>query len=224
MLKLSSQNNIDKLLKNLPSKSLFNKDLLKLDLISIGEKFKQDKATITQDGVEVECETDPVSFKNVKLGKFKVTLDIPHYRLNFNYDGVHLLGFPYNFLSIKAIKPNYSFTDPVLFHPHISDGMICLGDAHYPVENCIRDRQLEYALTLIDNMLRSDGEDTNELIDRWNNYVCYNCKADSKKEPSFCEICSEDACKKCKISTHIGCGSLKGKKKPYLICYNCEAL
>lgn len=225
MLKLSSQNNIAKLLQNLPSKVPFDKDFLKLDLHSINERFKDAKASIDESKIEINCTTSPVSFKDVKLGRFNINLTVPH---NLIVSQDRLLGFPYSFLKIKSLKPNYSITGNLLFHPHLSDHMICLGDADEPVRKAIQTRSLEDVFILIDNMLRSDGDDTNDIIDQWKSFKCRNCESSVKNEPNRCVSCFEDVCrncsrvcKKCKDRVHMGCGHLKGKKKPYIVCNMC---
>ena len=147
--------------------------------------------------------TEPITFDDVELGRFKVSLNTEN-----------------GTLIAEALEPNHPQEDSRVTHPNIKNDAICMGEGAGPFSACIRQGLFFHALDIAVSVVRTNGDDSPYVsIENWDGYECGAC-GDSTTD--ICRECEEAFCSECQIADTDGYSRCDDCSPP--TCCICEAV
>lgn len=152
----------------------------------------------------LSVDTDPVVLEGIALGRFRISLE-----LNRIAEGV--TAHP---LRIEALDPNPAAGSDHVTHPHVSDRVMCMGEATTTISSALRDGRLADVFLLVRNVLNTYNPDSPYIsLDDWDGDPCLDCGdrvyGDNR---CWCELCDRDYCDQC-VGTCQDCNNTT--------CYSC---
>ena len=123
-----------------------------LRALESNEGFTFDRRTVT-----LSVLTEPVVLESLALGRFRLNLACKRL-LDGRADG--------GAFSVEALTPNPPDGDASITHPHVRDGIPCLGDATVPIQTALRQGRLADAFELLERVLHTYNEVVSLSLDR----------------------------------------------------------
>lgn len=132
--------------------------------------------------------TDPITLEEVGLGPFEIQLDLAW--LNSHQRG----GF-----HVVAIEPNPPSNSPHVTHPHVSDKVLCAGDAAAPIENALQAGRLCDFFMIVRQVLQTyNAESAYVSLEDWDAMHCRDCdRSMGSDERNTCNRCDGEYCDEC---------------------------
>lgn len=133
--------------------------------------------------------TEPIELRDVELGPFAI---------EFAWDGVGDSPAR-NCFECVALEPNPASNREGITHPHVADGIACLGDATLPFEHAFADGRLADAFLILRSVLTTYNPQSPYVsLDEWHGHACSDCGYRSSGEDrSSCEACMDELCSSC---------------------------
>jgi len=131
----------------------------------------------------------PVVLEGVRLGRFRLTLDVGKLEPD-SHDGCFL---------VDALEPNPAAGERNITHPHVSDGRVCAGEAEIPLVAALRQGRLFDAFALLRAVLNHYAPDSPYVsLDTWGGVNCPECgKSGPADELTSCMSCRREVCNDC---------------------------
>ncbi len=172
----------------------------------------------TLDGPVVCVTTEPITLEGIKLGPFRIGLDLDHLDADVPY-------------SIEALEPNPAASNDETTHPHVHGSRLCAGEGRAAINAALADGRLLDFFVLVDRVLHnySRGAGYVELSD-WFGTPCHDCDCTvGEDEGVSCYGCEERLCGDCYVvcggcseSFCTGCIDRCGRCEEYA-CSGCLA-
>jgi len=133
--------------------------------------------------------TEPIVLQEVHLGRFRIDLRIGKLRAS------HAAGA----FAAEALEPNPASCSDATTHPHVRDGIPCLGEAVAPVSAALGDGRLLDAFLAVASVLRSyNASSPYVALEDWHGRSCDDCgRFRSDDSMSCCQSCDGDFCSGC---------------------------
>jgi hypothetical protein len=140
----------------------------------------------------VRVTTEPVSLKDVDLGRFAIEL---HLSRLANQRGSSCF-------EIAALEPNPASGREEVTHPHVTGGELCAGDAAKPIAKALVQGRLCEAFLLIRSVLTTyNPKSAYVSLEEWDGIACGDCGGRVHRDhSSYCEGCHSDLCDGCTSS------------------------
>ena len=137
----------------------------------------------------VSAVVGPVTLEGVRLGRFRLVLDLS--RLGPDADA--------GAVRAEALDPNPASSDAGVTHPHVRDGRICAGEGEAPVRTALREGRLSDAFLILRGVLYHYAEDSPYVrLDEWDGTACSSCGDRVAAGDSYhCDGCGDDVCDGC---------------------------
>ena len=172
-----------------PVKTMGVKDIL-ADIKAVEEEFGGYEWCHKQGSISVI--TEPITLLNVKLGRFKINLNVSSFKDPYESDGA---------LYVSALDPNYSHD---YVHPHVSEGgVVCLGEGVHIIRKALEEgRVLDYFIILKQLLNSYDAEGSYTRLESWGEHddedrmSCRDCGYDTS-DSYFCDCCEHSYCQDC---------------------------
>lgn len=100
---------------------------------------------------------------------------------------------------LVAREPNPAASNSSITHPHVSDGLLCAGDAAAPISQALRQGRITDAFVLVRSVLQTyNAHSPYVALDDWSGIRCQDCgEFDSGDGLSTCSDCDRDCCDYC---------------------------
>ena len=173
------------------------------DLVQLESEFGAVELRL-QEGI-VAVQTDPITLQDVYLGPFSIELHLGRLRR-----------LESSCFDCLALEPHPAKENPGVTHPHVSNKMLCAGDATLPLSTALKEGRIADAFCLVNAVLHEynagsphvslenwggDGvrcDDCNRLLNAADVYYCDGC------ERACCDECSR-CCAGCEQSFCANC-------------------
>jgi len=165
------------------------KDLL-ADLEQLEDEFGGGCWTFDGPTGVLSVTTEPITLEDIELGPFAIRLttsrlsDVNHQRA----------------YSIEALEPNPAEGSSNVSHPHVSDEILCEGDASSAIKSALEQGRIADFFLLVRSVLTTYNPGSPYVaLDRWHGGTsCHDCGNHvSDDGRSYCERCSDEFCSNC---------------------------
>jgi hypothetical protein len=195
---LSTQNALTSLqeqLPRMPHPSAKTGDIYE-DLVALQEEFTEVEYDSQQHSLSVT--TEPITLEGIYLGPFEI-------RLEWNGRSTER-GLSYR---VIAADPQPAAARDGITHPHVSDEILCEGEARAAIAQALSQGRLLDFFTLVVGVLQTyNPESPFVALEHWYGRPCVDCGSLVDEEDSYsCEGCEAETCDGCH-ATCAGCGSL----------------
>jgi len=133
--------------------------------------------------------TEPIELEGIDLGPFEIRL-----HLDELVDPHRLQPF-----SVIALDPHPAAHNEAVTHPHVSDEMLCPGDAARPIRAALTGGRICDVFLLVRSVLRTYNPASAYVrLEAWDGIACYECgHVMASDEVCRCYHCDRDFCDEC---------------------------
>jgi len=163
-------------------------------LIDVFAELRQLESEFDDFAIDLKLRTvsavvGPVVLEGVRLGRFRLTLDVGRLEPD-SHDGCFL---------VDALEPNPAAGERNITHPHVSDGRVCAGEAEIPFAAALRQGRLFDAFALLRAVLNHYAPDSPYVpLKDWGGVNCPECgKSGPADELTSCMSCRREVCNDC---------------------------
>ncbi len=190
---------------------------LHADLLQLTEEFEM----VRYDGKHqrLAVATDPIELDGIFLGDFEIRLHIPTL-------SEVAAPFPY---TVGALDPHPAASNEYVTHPHVSEEILCAGDALAPIRSALSAGRICDFFMLVRSVLTTYNSDSPYVpLKDWHGRPCHDCgyitggddvQWCTSCERNYCDDCSSycrccdettcndclESCPECNASTCTGC-------------------
>ncbi|MCE5328057.1 MAG: hypothetical protein LLG01_16750 [Planctomycetaceae bacterium] len=138
--------------------------------------------------------TEYIVLEDIQLGPFEIRLDIS--RLNRLPSDR-----PY---SIVALEPHPAASNDSITHPHVSDEILCAGNAGAAIVTTLSTGRICDFFVLVRSVLTTYNPNSPYVsLDRWEGVACEDCGYTVGSDDTYyCTSCEQDYCGDCISSCH----------------------
>lgn len=163
--------------------------------------------------------TDPIELEGIFLGDFEIRLLLNNIN---NIAGNDIL-------RVIALDAHPAAVNDAVTHPHVSDEILCTGDATVPLKNALADGRICDFFILVRSVLENYNPSSPHVaLSEWEGILCYECGYSANEDEScYCELCDHTVChecssycKACEIDVCLQCVSNCKACEEYY-CNNC---
>lgn len=110
--------------------------------------------------------TEPIELEGIYLGPFAIHLSWPRLARDATIAC----------FEIVAQDSNPAATNDAVTHPHVSDGVLCAGDATVPIQRALEQGRVADAFCLVRSVLTHYNPNSPYVsLDEWGGQDCYEC-------------------------------------------------
>ena len=166
------------------------------ELRALEEEFGE--LSIESDLLSVQ--TGPIVLEEVALGAFRIELNLDRLKRGYND--------PAQLLFADALDPNPASADDRVTHPHVREGIVCLGDALMPIKLALRQGRLFDVMQMVRSVLNTYNDASAYVaLEEWDGRLCDDCgQSTSADETATCSHCDQVLCQDCSRSCDA-CGT-----------------
>jgi hypothetical protein len=137
----------------------------------------------------IRAVTDPVALEEIELGPFAIELHASRLGHGRGSDCFRIL----------ALEPNPAASNESVTHPHVSDGVLCPGEASAPIREALNSGRLLDAFCLVRSVLSTyNAASPYVRLEDWTGVACADCGYSTDHDNlSFCPACEKDYCEEC---------------------------
>ncbi len=147
--------------------------------------------------------TDTITLEGLYLGPFEIRLDLKRLGLIPGGGGG---GRHRPLYTVVAQEPQYAAGNEHVTHPHVSDEVLCEGDAAPGIRKALEEGRISDFFLLVRSVLTTYNPHSPYVaIEHWEGHSCHDCGSLISHDSSFyCESCDHDYCSDCTGTCH-GC-------------------
>jgi hypothetical protein len=162
------------------------------DLVALDGEFAQ--LTIDLGKRNIAVETESIELEGVYLGRFRI-------RLQWQQDREQRPGY-----RILPLDDCSSRSMPEVCHPHVSNNVLCEGDASWPIRQALVDARLHDFFLVVSRVLESYNLQSAYLrLAEWESDSCEGCgDLIDDSDSCSCEHCGDGLCSGC-MGSCSGC-------------------
>ena len=162
------------------------------ELQQLGDEF--DDWWFDETSQKLTVVTDPVTLDDIDLGVFHIVLDISKLSSSSNR--------AYN---VEAQEPNRPSGNDSVSHPHVTDDVLCAGEAALPIRRALADGRFCDFLLLVKGVLEHYNSGSAYVrLEDWHGTPCYGCGDRTNAEDlCSCHNCDHEFCSQCSSSCDV---------------------
>ena len=133
--------------------------------------------------------TEPISFKGVEFGQFRIVLNLSEMSSTHS-DDAYL---------IEALEPNYSSPRDDVSHPHVAGRTLCEGEASAAIHEALKTgRILDFFQLVLAVLYTYNPTGAYVQVENWSGVSCADCGEIMDPDDScYCEACDSEVCGSC---------------------------
>lgn len=139
---------------------------------------------------QIVARTEPITLEEIELGPFALQLHLDRLAREPGSGCFECV----------ALQPNPAANNASVTHPHVSDGMLCAGEATGPIRLALSQGRVCDAFMLVSGVLHTYNASSPYVsLEEWEGATCPECSDTVRRrdEMCFCDGCERDVCDGC---------------------------